>query len=149
MPSTFSSVVMGLSSRKQTSSKTFLSGCRDEVFEDGKIRRHIYSFTLHASCQERKMTPFLLHSLKYFKCPTLVTLRSKLICCILSFGSFPGSWISCIFVSAFSASQFKRFQMSYVSNLTKQAYLLYSFFWVFPRRLNFMYLRFGLFCFTV
>jgi hypothetical protein len=75
------------------------SGCRHEVFEDGKIWRHIYSFMLHASCQEHKMTPFLLHSLKDSKCSMLVILLSKLICCIISFGWFPGDWILCSFVS--------------------------------------------------
>ena len=58
------------------------------------------SLMLHFSCQEHKMTPFLLHSLKDFKCPTmLVILLSKFICCILSFGWFPDPWILFVDVS--------------------------------------------------
>jgi hypothetical protein len=45
------------------------SSCRDEVCEDGKIWRHIYSFIfLHASCKERVIKPVQLHSLKDLKC---------------------------------------------------------------------------------
>jgi len=69
------------------------------------------TFTVTSSASHTSLTTWRLRNNKF---------------CILSFGWFPGVWISCADVSE-----------HYLFHL------LYSFFWVIPRLLNFMYRRFG------